>query len=541
MIRDKRLFNFLVNSLFITNSFEGENALYIFEFFRRNVYIGSMITPSTIKVLIVPDFGVSAENRTIVSLKEAIESRGHFSVKIVDLQQLVRDEHPGKQLKEAAEIELCARLLEALAADKSLVWDHQADDDCSDPVHTYVDGFLDDSENADDVITGMKENEFAVDGNNGAVGDVAKPNKLPFRRLRIHKTVTDPCVREAPSLLVVFGKSVMLAGGITDKSILFVKPTYDSEWPWKKQFYADHDAAADFQTRYFTALTPQADTQVLWDGSELSRLPEPTLRCGMFTDADNDSYSHFCDLYDDMAVVDKRLDDTEHLAKAICEFAEGDMELPPLATHRSAKDGDRPSKRVLIVPDYFTPYNSPAVVELRDRLRQLGHYVAVYVHGQSFEKSRTGIECRCKQKPFDIVVALETGCLVTSRITNCTRIFVNPDWQAWEWMKHQLGDNRRLRLTRGGNEHSGPFWSYDLDAWEVAEARRMAERSYIRRGEHCVFGWFSECAVDGTGMADEHIKRFNSCTYIPGMRLDTDTGIAVLAKQIDKIIQIDED
>lgn len=500
-----------------------------------------MITPSTIKVLIVPDFGVSAEDQTVVSLKETMESRGHFSVKIVDLQQLVRDEHPGEQLKEAAEIELCARRLEALAADKSLVWDQPADDDCPDPVHAYFDASLDNSENADDVITGKGETEFAFDGSNGAVDDVAKPNKLPFRRLQIYKTVTDLCVREAPSLLVVFGKSVMLAGGITDKPILFVKPIYDSEWPWKKQFYADRDAVADYEPRYLEELTAQVDTQVLCDGTELSRLHEPKLRCGMFTDADSDFYSQFCDRYDDLAVVDKCFDDTTHLAKAICEFAEGDMELPPLATRESIMDGDRPSKRVLIVPDYFTPYNAPAVVELRDRLRQLGHYVAVYVHGKSLEKSRTGIEHRCKQKPFDLVVALETGCLVTSRITNCPRILVNPDWQAWEWMKHQLGENRRLRLYRGGNEHSGPFWSYDLDAWEVAEARRMAERSYIRRGKHCVYGWFSECAVDGTGLTDEHIKRFNSCTYIPGMRLDTDAGIAVLAKQIDKIIKLDED
>lgn len=105
-----------------------------------------------------------------------------------------------------------------------------------------------------------------------------------------------------------------------------------------------------------------------------------------------------------------------------------------------------PQKRILVVPDYFTPYNAPNVKELYDRLREMGYYVAVYVHGSSLEKSGAGIERRCKVKPFDLIITLETGCLVAGRIANCPRIMVNPDWLSWEYMKRYLGDDKE----RGG-------------------------------------------------------------------------------------------
>ena len=68
----------------------------------------------------------------------------------------------------------------------------------------------------------------------------------------------------------------------------------------------------------------------------------------------------------------------------------------------------------------------------------------------------------------------------------------------------------------------------------------MAERANIRRGDKPVYGWFTVDAVE-SHLPDEHLKRFNTSTCIPDLRLDTDDGIDVLARQINNILTIDSD
>ena len=111
---------------------------------------------------------------------------------------------------------------------------------------------------------------------------------------------------------------------------------------------------------------------------------------------------------------------------------------------------------------------------------------------------------------------------------------VDPDWVAWEWMKLRLGEDRKRLECRGLN-NSGPFYEYYLDSEEVAMARQMAERANIRRGDKPVYGWFTVDAVE-SHLPEEHLKRFNTSTYIPDLRLDTEEGISVLAAQIDNIL-----
>lgn len=197
------------------------------------------------------------------------------------------------------------------------------------------------------------------------------------------------------------------------------------------------------------------------------------------------------------------------------------------------------AKRILIVPDYFTPYNSPNIKELHSMLKQMGYYVAVFVPGNTLEQSRQGLERRCKVNPFDLIVTVETGCLIATRVANCPRIFVNPDWAAWEWMGLRLGEDKK-RLEHRGIDKSGPFFDFYLNNDEIAVARQMAERAYIKRGPYPAYGWFTEDAVD-SHLPEEHLKRFNTSAYIPGLRLDTEEGLAVLAKQIDNILTVESD
>ena len=207
-----------------------------------------------------------------------------------------------------------------------------------------------------------------------------------------------------------------------------------------------------------------------------------------------------------------------------------------------AKEFEETVKRIMIVPDYFTPHDSPAVLELRRRLEEKGYRVTVFCPGNTLEKSRRGLERICKRRRYDLILTIETGCLLAARLSAIHRIYVNPDWAAWEWMELHLGDEKTLTERRG--DHEGPVYSYRIDRNEIEMARDMAQRHNISKGDKISLGWFSENIVE-TGedphLTREHMKRFNSCFYIPRLRLDTEEGIRIIAKEIDKILKTDED
>lgn len=93
--------------------------------------------------------------------------------------------------------------------------------------------------------------------------------------------------------------------------------------------------------------------------------------------------------------------------------------------------------------------------------------------------------------------------------------------------------------VRRGIDNSGPFYTYYLNRKEIAMARHMTERSYFKRSDKPVYGWFTADAVE-SHLPDEHLKRFNTGTHIPDLRLDTEEGIAILARQIDNILTIND-
>lgn len=562
-----------------------------------------MIIPERHRILIVPDFGTDADDGAMLALKEAVEAAGDAMVMVSDLRKLVLDEHPGEELREADVIELAARKIESLAVDDQLSWGPYVDDCPPDPIHElYSDEDLEFS--MDDFKDEVESNETVPRTISHDLGN--------GRSLTIHVSHWHDGVTGTPHSIVVFGRSAMLADGIGKTNVLFVNPEYDSEWPWKKQYYAGRDAASDFFSHYVAELNEPDDVQVLWTGTEVRRRPKHPMRYGIFSGDNNSGVFH--DRYVNLEMTDRELDgNTEKLAVTICEFTEGKMGFPLIEIYDMVREAtwecgypeicsfDKPvdlggvtatglvrgvpmangqsgirlrvdersyglpleafserkhitalrdavadavkklpeKKRILIIPDYFAPYNAPNINELRNRLRLMGYYVAVFVAGNALVQSQQGLERRCKVKPFDLIVTLETGCLLASRIVNAPRIFVNPDWAAWEWMKLALGEDKEQHRTRG-LDNSGPFWTYLLNGEEIAEARKMGERAYIRRGPNGVYGWFSEDTVE-SHLTEEHINRFNSCCYIPHLRIDTEEGIRILANEIDKIIKTDEE
>lgn len=88
------------------------------------------------------------------------------------------------------------------------------------------------------------------------------------------------------------------------------------------------------------------------------------------------------------------------------------------------------------------------------------------------------------------------------------------------------------------------MFSYRIDRDKIDMARDMDQRYNIKKGDRLSLGWFSEDIIE-TGeesrLSQGHIKLFNSCFYIPHLRLDTEKGIRILANETDKILKTHED
>lgn len=574
-----------------------------------------MITPEIHRILIVPDFGTDADDGETQSLRSAIEARGDAKVIVADLREMVLDEHPDEELQEAKVIELAARKLESLAADRSLRWGPETYDGCGDPLHEF--GLQTGIESAGDYPAGKPADENPLPR--------TVRHTLPNGRIfTIHVSRGDDEVTGAPHSIVAFGRSAMLADGLGKADLLFINPVYDPEWPWKKQYYAGRKEAEKYCS---DNLLPHERIETAYSFGTVGygRFPQPS-RYGIFTT--EEAYKEdrdFRERYPRLSMVDTSVNDNiAAMAALICGFDARKMDIPLLdidrltvdcprlqllrnpeycrfeepvnATGRfgvayglefrtpmgrglsglrvktegrdetvpieaftnysdlsalrdaivkareKAKELEKSVRRIMIVPDYFTPHDSPAILELRQRLEEKGYRVTVFCAGDTLEKSRHGLERICKRRRYDLILTIETGCILAARLSASHRIYVNPDWTAWEWMERHLGEDKLLLEHRG--DHEGPMFSYRIDRDEIDTARDMCQRYNIKKGDRMSLGWFSEEIVE-TGedshLSQEHMKRFNSCFYIPHLRLDTEEGLQILANETDKILKTYED
>lgn len=575
-----------------------------------------MITKEKHRILIVPDFGTRAEIGMMPALKEAIEGKGGARVIVADLRKMVLDEHPGEELQEAKVIELAARKLESLAADRSLNWGPETyNDDAVDPLLEYA---------LANGIESIEDSPAEKPANEAPLPRTVRHTFSNGRSLTIHVSRSSNDVTGAPHSIVVFGRSAMLADGIGKTDVLFIDPVYDSEWPWKKQYYAGRKAAEQYDDDRYLPYE-RIETAYSFGTVGYGRFPQPS-RYGIFTtdEAARNDWD-FNERYERLWMVNPDIhDNLSAMSDLICSFDARELdiplldidrlilELPPhqlfrepefcrfvepvhlanvtaiavglkrrtpagkglsglrvmiegsedtipieafthysnlaaiheamLRAHEAAKEQEKNVKRIMIVPDYFTPHDSPAVLELHRELQEKGYHVTVFCTGNTLEKSRQGLERICKRRRYDLILTIGTGCLLAARLSGRHRVYVNPDWTAWEWMELHLGEEKLLLEHRG--DHEGPVFSYRIDRDEIDMARDMGQRYNIKKGDGLSLGWFTEDTVE-TGedsrLAQEHMKRFNSCFYIPHLRLDTDEGIRILANETDKILKTYED
>lgn len=82
---------------------------------------------------------------------------------------------------------------------------------------------------------------------------------------------------------------------------------------------------------------------------------------------------------------------------------------------------------------------------------------------------------------------------------------------------------------------------FHLNETEIAEARRMAERSNIKHGNNLTMGWFTVLDPD-LGLPEEHMKRFDSAGFPPRISTDDEDGVAELCRQIHNLfLSMEED
>lgn len=297
-----------------------------------------MILSSDIRILMVPDFCVSATDEAMLTLKKSIERAGRYSVKVVDLPAIVSTEHGDEELTDAKLIELSARKLEQLAWCDELVWDgtNTIKQRKRRVIHLrFSDGKL--SKFPEQEVTPEQQLESLPEDTDEAF-DIDRTNVRENKDETIDPDIIDEFYSRAfsndedsynwgvPHIVAVFGKSAMLAGGLGQKDVLFINPKYDSDWPWKKQYYADKKLTEEYHCDKYEYERGFMET-VLWEGTELTRPWRYSCRYGLITSADH--ISEFWDRYPRMAEVNIKFEnDTEAQAKFICDFADNKLTFP---------------------------------------------------------------------------------------------------------------------------------------------------------------------------------------------------------------------
>ena len=554
-----------------------------------------MIITAIKRILIVPDFGNTEAAERLLPLKEAIQEHSSFDAKIIDLRQMTIDENPDKKLKEVQILDLAARRLEALATDKTIVWEKSnlsipyPDLELSsyDMDEEFDRKSLEEPFKPEHPDDPDSDNELQPGEKLSADPDAERIIRHGRLTIRVSRAPKEYFTQHAPHAIVVFGKSAMLAGGVRNIPVLFVDPEYDKEWPWRKRYYVDRKETDSFYQSFIDKINAPFLPEVLSNGYEVEYRRKQPQRFCLLTEGNDEN--EFSKLYPRLAMSDPELQDPRQLAKAILEFTRQKMEMPMLdiyellkvparnntskplvfnfphpvkidgknaiaiemegfspyrmpgevvilegcAYNRSLEDvHDRKAllelreamaeavktmpqrKRILIVPDCLTPEDSPIAPMLRDYLqKEDDYYVAMFEGNTSLKDSRRGLEQCCRKRQFDLIVTLETGCLLAARVINAPRIFVNPDWTVWKEMKE---------------------CGYEREKWETA--RIMGMKAHIRYdGPHWAMGWFTPDQIDSEAPR-EHMDRFFSATYPPRIGLTNEDGIRRLAREIHKML-----
>ncbi len=291
--------------------------------------------------MIVPDFGAGAEDKEMVALKKAIETAGGYAVKVVDLPAVVRVEHVGEELTDTKVIELSARKLEQLATCDDLIWDGTNSVELRNSSSRDEEKFYLCREGDELFVVDENDIDFYLEEYGYPLEDEVEDEVIDYDR-------------GAPNIIVAFGKSAMLTGGLGRKDLLFINPEYESEWPWKKQYYADQELSGQYHCDKY-AFEHDLMESVIWVGVGCPRPWRYSRRYGLITDADY--IGEFWDRYPCMAEVARMLDgDIGGLAKFICEFADDKLTFPLEEVYEAIRNlPGRGISNLNIICDFIEP------------------------------------------------------------------------------------------------------------------------------------------------------------------------------------------
>lgn len=146
-----------------------------------------------------------------------------------------------------------------------------------------------------------------------------------------------PPVYNGIDLMVVFGRSAMLCGGVScGIDILFINPSYTTEGEWRIQYYKDREKAAKFISE--ESAKRFEEKKRLPSGLTITKSYVPARRIAIFNDF-TEGWTNFDDRYwPNRRVFDPKFADTAYLAQNISDFAFGNWRLPMDEVYEAIED-----------------------------------------------------------------------------------------------------------------------------------------------------------------------------------------------------------
>lgn len=201
---------------------------------------------------------------------------------------------------------------------------------------------------------------------------------------------------------------------------------------------------------------------------------------------------------------------------------------------------------VLLVPDFFSSPDGPVIQELKAQFEALHCEVHVLHLPATVDEAVAAVEKAAEgcgplkigvgrdleeyeyQNRPDILVAIGSSVLFCGGVKDMNKVFIDPDYCTDEWLELRLRNQEKIEEDR--NEILAlPPDGYVVTKTDVAKCRHLRIKRIYSRRHRFVEAIFTDSNDHNIA---EHQKLYKSAgIYEPG-RLDTETGIARMAKFI---------
>lgn len=201
---------------------------------------------------------------------------------------------------------------------------------------------------------------------------------------------------------------------------------------------------------------------------------------------------------------------------------------------------------MLLVPDFFSSPDSPVIQSLKAQFEAQDCEVYVLHLPPTVEEAVTAVEQSVRgcgpvkiglgrdleeyayqQRP-DLLVAIGSSVLLCGGVKDMNKVFIDPDYCTDEWLELRLRDREKIEEDR--NEILAlPPDEYVVTPADVDRCRQLRVKKTYTRRHRFVEAVFTDSSDHNIA---EHQKLYGSAGIYEPARLDTEAGIARMAKFI---------